>query len=115
MNARRDPPATLGAQLRKARDYVGFSEEEVARYLGLPRQELCSIERGSRQAGDLELRRLAGLYQTTVEALTDPDHAEPGWESFPALDQASANLPATDRDEILRFARFLQSKSGEQS
>ncbi len=105
----------LGARLREAREYVGFSEEKVARYLGLPQQELCQIEDGSKRVSDADLHRLAKLYQTTAGTLTGHDQEGPGWGSFPHLDQASADLPATDRNEILRFARFLQLKSGERT
>ena len=109
MNGRRTPYETLGARLREVREYVGFSEEEVARHLGLSQGEMSRIEKGSRQAGESELRRLAKLYQIRVEVLTGREQGKPGWESFPALDQASADLSTVDRNELLRFARFLQS------
>ena len=101
---------TLGERLRQTRKYVGFSEEEVSRYLGLPKVALRRIENGTQCIGDPELRRLAKLYQTNVSALTCHEPEEVRWESFLALDQASADLSEADRDEILRFIRFLQSR-----
>ena len=103
------PDETLGARLREAREYTGFSEEEVARHLGLSRTEISSIERGLRHVTESEIHRLAALYRTRVEVLTGSEQGEPGWESFPDLDQAATDLPDADRDEILRFARFLST------
>lgn len=104
------PRDILGARLREAREYVGFSKEEVARYLGLPQAVMSRIESGANRAGELELRSLAKLYQRSVDFLTGCDPQEQGWESFPKLNQATDDLSAADRDEVLRFVRFLQSR-----
>ena len=107
MNFRDLSPEILGARLRNAREYVGFSTEEIAHHLGLPEAVMSRIESGAHQAAESELRTLAKLYRTSVESLTDPEQQQLGWESFPELDQASADLSASDRDEVLRFIRFL--------
>ena len=109
MKADSIPDETLGARLGEARKYTGFSEEEVASHLGLSRTEISCIEKGLRQATESELHRLAALYQTRVEVLTGSEQREPGWESFPDLDQAATDLTDTDRNEVLRFARFLST------
>ena len=109
MNADPTSDGTLGARLAEAREYVGFSEAEVARHLGLSQTEVSCIEKGLRQATESELHRLAALYRTRVEVLAGSGQGEPGWESFPGLDQAAADLPDTDRSEVLRFARFLST------
>ena len=109
MKADSIPDETLGARLGEAREYTGFSEEEVARHLGLSRTEISSIERGLRHVTESEIHRLAALYRTRVEVLTGSEQGEPGWESFPDLDQAAADLPDADRNEVLRFARFLST------
>ena len=108
MNCRDLSPEILGARLRDAREYVGFSKEEIAHHLGLPEAIMSRIEGGTHHVAESELRSLANLYRASVELLTDPEQQQPGWESFPELDQASADLSAADRDEVLRFIRFLQ-------
>ena len=108
MNFRHISPEILGARLRDAREYVGFSREEVARHLGLPEATMSRIESGTHRAAESELHSLTELYRTSVEFLTDPEPQQLGWESFPELDQASAHLSAADRDEVLRFIRFLR-------
>ena len=104
------PLDCIGTRLREAREYFGFSEEEVARHLGLPETEVSLMEGGARPPEDSDLRALAKLYGTSVEFLTGTDRAMPGWESFPDLDEASVDLPAADRSELLRFAQFLSSR-----
>ena len=107
---------TLSTQLKEAREYRGFSQEEVARYLGVPRTAISLIESGSRRVEALELRRLAKLYQTTMETLTGEDQETTEPESVRLVARAAADLSTTDRDEVLRFVHFLQSrKSDEQA
>ena len=108
MNEERAVQVTHGARLKEARVYRGFSPEEIARYLGVPQSAIALIESGSRRVSAPELSRLAKLYQTTTESLTGSDHADPEPESIRLLVRAAA-LSATDRDEVLRFARFLRS------
>jgi transcriptional regulator with XRE-family HTH domain len=104
--------AALGARLKEAREYRGFSQEEVAGYLGVPRSAISLIESGSRRLDVLELRRLAELYKTTMEALTGAHQEEPAPEpeSVRLVARAAADLSPEDRDEVLRFAQFLRSK-----
>ena len=85
--------------------------EEVARHLGLPETEMSLMEGGARPPAESELRALAKLYGTSAAFLADPDRAVPGWESFSELDEASADLSTADRNEILRFAQYLSSRS----
>ena len=110
MNDLDAPLDSTGPRLRETREYLGFSEGEVARHLGLPETEMSLMEDGARPPEDSDLRAIAKLYGTSVEFLTGTDRAMPGWESFPDLDRASADLPAADRNEILRFAQFLWSQ-----
>ena len=108
-----DPDAPLdsaGTRLRETREYLGFSQEEVARHLGLSKGGLSLMEDGGRRPEDSELRALSKPYRTSVEFLVDAGRGMPGWESFPDLDQASADLSAADRNEVLRFAQFLCSQ-----
>src|SRR5215831_14333364 len=60
----------LGERLREAREYVGLSQDEVARYLSIPRTALSHIETGQRRVDALELKKLAELYKRPVGYLT---------------------------------------------
>ena len=99
----------LGERLKEEREYRGFSQDEVARYLGVTPSALSLIESGSRDVSTQELGRLAKLFQIRMESLTG-DHQQPSeTESFSLVARAAAELSATDRDEVLRFARYLRT------
>ena len=104
----------LSTRLKEAREYRGFSQEEVARYLQTPRTAISLMESGSRRVSALELSRLAKLYQTSMESLTgqEPEEAEP--ESVRLVARAAAKLSAKDRDEVLRFAQFLRTRTSDE-
>jgi transcriptional regulator with XRE-family HTH domain len=108
--------ATLGARLKDAREYRGFSQEDVAKYLGVSRSAISLIENGARRLDILELKKLATLYETTIEELTGEkpgQAAEP--DSIKMVARAAAALSPEDRSEVLRFAQFLQTrKSGKE-
>lgn len=101
----------LGERIREEREYRGLSQEEVARYLGVPRSAVSLIESGTRRVSAEELSRLAKLYQTTMESLTGQSSEASEPESVRLLARATAELSPTDRDEVLRFAQFLQSRN----
>jgi len=62
-------PEEIGARLRKAREAAKFKQAEVAEKLGVGRTTLVSIEKGERRARFDEVRRLARLYDTSINAL----------------------------------------------
>ena len=105
---------TLGARLKEAREYRGFSQEEVARHLGVPRTAISLIENGARRVEALELRHLARLYQTSMESLTGEVQETTESESIRLVARAAAGLSATDRNEVLRFVHFLQSRQSDE-
>ena len=113
MSEERAIQAILSARLEEAREYRGFSQEEVARHLGVPRSAISLIESGSRRVSAAELGRLAKLFQTTMESLAGHDHETPEPDSVRIVTRAAAGLSVTDREEVLRFAEFLRSRRSE--
>ena len=103
----------LSERLKEAREYCGFSQEEVARHLGVPRSAISLIESGSRRVSAEELSRLAKLFQTTMESLAGHDQEASEPDSVRMVARATADLSATDREEVLRFAEFLRSRRAE--
>ena len=97
-----DAPRVLGARLREARDFLGLSQEEVARALGIPRTAMVAIEKGQRNVTGLELRRFARLYHRPVGWLLGED-TEPDAELLASVQR----LGSHERSQILRFAEFL--------
>lgn len=101
----------LGERIKEEREYRGLSQEDVARYLGVPRSAVSFIESGARPVSAEELSHLAKLYQITIESLTGHGSKAADPESVRLLARATAELSPIDRDEVLRFARFLRSRN----
>ena len=103
----------LGERLRRAREYLGFSQDEVSSFLGVPRTAVTNMERGQRKVEALELKRLAQLYKHSVDHFTDDDDASAA--ALPPdvshLARQAAQLNPKDREELARFAEFLNSRS----
>src|SRR6266542_2100542 len=101
----------MGERLRRAREYLGYSQEEVAKYLGVSRSAMSNIETGQRKVDALELKKLAGLYKRPVTYFTGEDAQDPAvGEDIAHLARKAADLSAEDRAELGRFADFLRAR-----
>lgn len=109
--AKVDDRKTLGERLRESREYLGFSQEEVAAFLDVSRSALSLMETGQRKVDALELKKLAGLYKRPIGYFTGEEAEE---SSFGAdvqhLARKVAELSPDDREELARFADFLRAK-----
>jgi len=101
----------IGDRLRQAREYLELKQEEAAEAVGLSRSALSMVENGRRKVDVIELARFAEVYGQSIEALTGAAKTPPLPESVQALARAATELSAEDRDELLRFAEFLQTRS----
>lgn len=102
----------LGERLRQSRDYLGLSQDEVAKYLGIPRSALSNIENGQRKIDFLELQKLAKLYKQPVSYFTGETQPETGLPQDVAhLARAAVKLSQRDREELNRFAEYLKARS----
>jgi len=108
-----DARKSLGAKLREAREYVGLSQDEVARGVGLTRSAISLIETGTRKVDALELKKLAEMYQRPAADFTgEVDVIETAMpETVQHLARAASKLTEADRAELLRFAEFLSTKA----
>ena len=102
----------FGQRLREAREYLGFSQAEVAQYLGLQRTALSNIERGQRGVEALELKKLATLYKQPVSYFTGESAETSGLpKDVEHLARAAAGLSESDRAELCRFADYLKTRA----
>lgn len=103
----------LGEKLRQAREYVGYSQDEVAGFLKVPRTAVTNMESGQRRVDALELKRLAELYRQPVSHFTgDDDEAGSTLPTDVAhLARQAATLSRKDREELGRFAEFLKMRA----
>lgn len=101
----------LAQRLKEAREYLELSQDEIARVLEVPRTAISLIESGQRKVEAIELKNLAQLYQRPVGFFTGDDVVpKPVPESVEHLARAATELSDQDREELLRFARFLQTR-----
>lgn len=56
----------LGKKIKKLRKEIGFSQEFVAKELGITRQAIMNIESGRRKVDSFELFKLADLYNVNA-------------------------------------------------
>lgn len=101
----------IGDRLRQAREYLELKQEEAATAVGLSRSALSLVENGRRKVDAVELSRFAQVYGQSIEALTGVAEARPLPENVQALARAATELSSEDRDELLRFAEFLQLRA----
>jgi transcriptional regulator with XRE-family HTH domain len=104
----------LARRLREAREFLNLSQQFVSEQTGIPRSAISDIEREERRVESLELKRLARLYRMPVDYFlgNEPEEELAGAEHDPtvqALARAASEMPEQERDEVLRFALFLQN------
>lgn len=110
MTEQNDERAALASRLKEMREYLALSQEEVAQMMGIPRSAVSLIESGERRVEALELKRFAQIYQCPLEQLTGAAREEEGNREIAYLARAAAKLSPKDREELMRFARFLGGK-----
>lgn len=98
----------LAHKLRKARERLGFSQEEVAQALGISRESLAQWERGERLPAALHLQRLAWLYGLKEETLFEGGEVQYR-DGLSVLLPEGVNLSAKARLELQRWLEFLDA------
>ncbi len=104
-----DDRKTLGERLREARDYLGFSQDQVATFLGVSRSALSLMESGQRKVDALELKKLAGLFKRSVGYFTGEEDASIGAD-VKYLARKVSDLSSEDKEELARFADYLRAR-----
>jgi len=102
----------LASRLKEMREYLSLSQEEVAQMLQIPRSAISLLENGERKVDALELKRFAEIYQCPLDYFTGPTGETTNTpREIAFLAKAAAKLSSKDREELLRFAQFLTTKS----
>lgn len=112
MSTAPENPATaeseaLGKRLKDAREAIGLPQAAVADHLGIPRPSVSDIETGRRRVAFLELKQLAALYRRPLSHFSG-DESDEVDATTQALFRAASGLSDDDRQQVLRFAQFLQ-------
>lgn len=103
--------AELGNQLREERKYRGYSQEEVAKYLGESPSFVALLESGNKKVDRDKTRKLERLFNIDLCDLGNGDKiADEASEEVELLARKSRELSNEDREEVWRFVDFLKSR-----
>ena len=64
----------IGERLRKLRNYMDLTQEQVADILGIGRDAILRIENGKRKIDLQELMSFSKLYKISIEELIEDEH-----------------------------------------
>ncbi len=99
----------VARRLKETREYLGFSQDEVAKVVNIARPAISLIEKGERKVEVLELKKLAEFYNQSVSYFLGTE--VPGVsEEVEFLARTANELTPEDQQELLQFAKFLKSK-----
>lgn len=101
----------LAERLKSSREYLGFSQGQVADALGIRRPSISEIEAGVRRVEATELSAFAKLYGCTIEFLLNgeqPESVQAG-SNVEFLARATQGLSDKDILELAKFADFLRN------
>jgi transcriptional regulator with XRE-family HTH domain len=102
----------LAERLKEQRTFLNLSQQFVAEQTGIPRSAISDIERGARRVESTELKRFAEVYRMPASYfLGEQDELDASSDdpTVSALARAAGGLTETDKQEVLRFARFLEN------
>jgi transcriptional regulator with XRE-family HTH domain len=63
---------SLGQRIRQIREHLGLSQQTLAEKLCISRPSISQIENGDRKVSAEELKKMAGIFNLSVDALLDP-------------------------------------------
>ena len=66
----------LGTRLKKAREYLGLTQDDVAKLMGVSRVIITNIEAGTRKVSAEELSKFSKIYGWTMEELLEGEMSE---------------------------------------
>lgn len=95
----------IGMRLKSTRESLGFSQSQVAEYLGINRVQLSYYENGKREIDMDTLIRLADLYGYSRSYFVEGGESVPATLSLRAQDVSGEDLEAVAL--VNRFAKNL--------
>lgn len=101
----------MGMRLREAREYLNFSQEEVAIALDVSRPAVTNMESGNRKVESFELARLAQLYGRSVTYFLTGEEEVTADEKVAFAARALHGLSGRDLEEVTKFANYLRNSN----
>jgi transcriptional regulator with XRE-family HTH domain len=103
----------LGRNLKRARVKSGFTQSQVAKLLGIPREVISYFESGTREPGMDDVIRLADIYGVNMRYLLPKSEAageiEPVGDTSISLSFRAKRIVEEDLPVIVDSHRFLNN------
>ena len=99
----------ISEKLKDARLRLGFSQEYVAKCLGVNRSAITQIELGNRKITADEIRKFCQLYHISADYLLNQESFESRQVVFA---RGFEELNENDQQEILNLIAFKKSMAG---
>lgn len=93
----------VGLKLKKAREYLNLTQEQVASILNVGRDAIIRIEKGSRKITADELSNFSKLYKISMEEILDDDVK---YYTEQAFARGFEELSLKDRKEVMDLIKF---------
>ena len=93
----------LGTRLKKAREYLGLTQEDVAKLLGVSRVIITNIESGTRKVSADELEKFSKIYGRSMDELMNGKITE---ENVKMFARTFSELSEEDQEEIVNLIKF---------
>jgi len=100
--------ATIGKRLQSVRDSLGFTQEQVAKYLGTSREAISYVETGTRPVSTVMLQKLADLYGYRFSHFLD-ETIEEGISPEVSLAFRTRDLSDNDLEIIAQVKRIAMN------
>jgi transcriptional regulator with XRE-family HTH domain len=98
----------LGAQIRKIREELGLSQEQLAGRVGTAQSTISQLEQGERNPSYKTLRSLANALGVSVSYLLGEADVEELSDEEELLFREYRGLSDDARRQLREYARFLQ-------
>ncbi len=97
----------MGKRIREYREKLSFSQEFVARQIGLNRSSIAKIEAGNQSLKSTELDKLALLFGVTADEILRGNDSN--YDEARVFARAIDGLSENDKKEILNLIEFKKS------
>lgn len=98
----------LGKRIKKYRDDLGLSQDDVALKIGIPRPAISQIESGHREISSFELAKIANIFQISADDLLSPDLEDKEFKSR----AKKRNMPKFNKEKFKQVLLYMLEKCG---
>ncbi|MDD5773762.1 MAG: helix-turn-helix domain-containing protein [bacterium] len=75
----------IGLNLRRVREQNGFTQEAIAKKLGVSRQAVCMWESGKREVSVSKLIEVAEIFNMSIDEIIRPGKVRPNNNNYPVV------------------------------